>query len=137
MVGKSIGVVFQEDRLLPWLTAAENLDIITKNRVLTDTWLSKVHLSEQVNYYPSQMSGGMKRRIALARAFSFDCHLLLLDEPFSGLDQVLKNNLSELVKEQAARIPVVMVSHNSMELSELSDQLYLASGVPTMLKRVK
>lgn len=131
-----IGVVFQEDRLLPWLTAAENLNLIFKNQALTAEWLLNVQLSEQANYYPSELSGGMKRRIALARALAFDCDLLLLDEPFQGLDQDLKVRMYERVREAALTKPVLMVTHDTQELAELADQIYQASGPPMSVKRV-
>ena len=122
------GVVFQEDRLLPWLTAAENLNVIIKNQAITAKWLEEIQLSEQADYYPSEMSGGMKRRIALARALAFDCDLLLMDEPFQGLDDVLKNNMHKLVLREAQSKPVLLVSHDISELGELSDQIYQAEG---------
>lgn len=126
--GKRTGVVFQEDRLLPWLTAAENLDLVIKNQAKTTKWLEEIQLSDHSDYYPSEMSGGMKRRISLARALAFDCDLLLLDEPFQGLDDVLKDNMQKLVLHEALTKPVLLVSHDSSELSELADQIYQADG---------
>jgi len=126
--GKRTGVVFQEDRLLPWLTAAENLDLVIKNQAKTTKWLEEIQLSDYSDYYPSEMSGGMKRRISLARALAFDCDLLLMDEPFQGLDDVLKDNMHKLVLREAQSKPVLLVSHDSSELSELADQIYQADG---------
>lgn len=126
--GKRTGVVFQEDRLLPWLTATENLDLVIKNQAKTTKWLEEIQLSDHSDYYPSEMSGGMKRRISLARALAFDCDLLLLDEPFQGLDDVLKDNMQKLVLHEALTKPVLLVSHDSSELSELADQIYQADG---------
>lgn len=126
--GKRTGVVFQEDRLLPWLTATENLDLVIKNQAKTTKWLEEIQLSDHSDYYPSEMSGGMKRRISLARALAFDCDLLLLDEPFQGLDDVLKDNMQKLVLREAQSKPVLLVSHDSSELSELADQIYQADG---------
>jgi len=129
-----IGVVFQEDRLLPWLTAAENLNLIFRNPVQTRDMLRNVKLSEQANYYPSELSGGMKRRIALARALAFDCDLLLLDEPFQGLDQDLKVKMYEWVREAAQTKPVLMVTHDASEITELADHALQASGPPLAVK---
>ena len=111
--GKRTGVVFQEDRLLPWLTAAENLDLVIKNQAKTTKLLEEIQLSDYSDYYPSEMSGGMKRRISLARALAFDCDLLLMDEPFQGLDDVLKDNMHKLVLREAQSKPVLLVSHDS------------------------
>lgn len=134
--GKRIGVVFQEDRLLPWLTAYENLHLISKNDDDTVQWLEKISLSDQSNYYPAELSGGMKRRIALARALAFECDLLLLDEPFQGLDQPLKEKMYSFVREAAEFKPVLMVSHDSAELSELADHIYYAEGIPMTAARL-
>lgn len=133
---KRIGVVFQEDRLLPWLTAAENLDLIIRNTEITSIWLRKIQLSEQANYYPSELSGGMKRRIALARGLAFDCDLLLLDEPFQGLDQALKESFYEMIREAAQTKPVLLLSHDWSEIEELADQIYKAVGPPMMITPV-
>lgn len=132
-----IGVVFQEDRLLPWLTAAENLDLIIHDRNVTAGWLGKVHLSGQADYYPSELSGGMKRRIALVRALAFDSDLLLLDEPFQGLDQSLKNLFSGWIREASAFKPVLLVSHDWAEIEDLSDRIYKVEGPPMTAERIK
>ncbi|MEI8198592.1 MAG: ATP-binding cassette domain-containing protein [Eubacteriales bacterium] len=136
IAGHRIGVVFQEYRLLPWLTAAENLNLIIRNQAQTAEWLLNMQLAEQANFYPSELSGGMKRRIALARALAFDCDLLLLDEPFQGLDQDLKEKMYEWVRAAALIKPVLMVTHDKLEISELADQFYQASGPPLYVKRV-
>jgi len=135
--GKRTGVVFQEDRLLPWLTAQENIDLIVKNNTLTLQWLHRIQLSDKADSYPSQLSGGMKRRIALARALAYDCDLLLLDEPFQGLDDALKETMYELVRSAALTKPVIMVSHDILELTELADQIYQAAGTPMTVKKIR
>ena len=131
------GVVFQEDRLLPWLTAEENLSLITRNQSQTIEWLQRVHLDEQAKYYPSELSGGMKRRITLARALAFDCDLLLLDEPFQGLDQELKVNMYDWVRKASLSKPVLMISHDWTEIDELTEEIYIAAGHPLSVERYK
>ena len=137
LAGKKTGVVFQEDRLLPWLTAQENIDLIVKNSTLTQQWLDAIQLSDKADSYPSELSGGMKRRLALARALAFDCDLLLMDEPFQGLDDMLKETLYPLVRDAALTKPVVMVSHDITELNNLADQVYQAAGTPMKVERIK
>jgi len=137
LAGKKTGVVFQEDRLLPWLTAQENIDLIVKNSTLTQQWLDAIQLSDKADSYPSELSGGMKRRLALARALAFDCDLLLMDEPFQGLDEMLKETLYPLVRDAALTKPVVMVSHDITELNNLANQLYQAAGTPMTVERIK
>jgi len=137
LAGKKTGVVFQEDRLLPWLTAQENIDLIVKNSTLTQQWLDAIQLSDKADSYPSELSGGMKRRLALARALAFDCDLLLMDEPFQGLDDMLKETLYPLVRDAALTKPVVMVSHDITELNNLADQVYQAAGTPMTVERIK
>jgi len=137
MEGIRTGVVFQEDRLLPWLTAQENLNLIVNNQTHTLQWLHSIQLSDKADSYPSELSGGMKRRIALARALAYDCELLLLDEPFQGLDDALKVTMYELVRRAALAKPVIMVSHDIIELNELADQIYQASGTPMTVKKTR
>jgi ABC-type nitrate/sulfonate/bicarbonate transport system ATPase subunit len=128
-----VGLVFQEDRLLPWLTAAENLNLIFKdqNRVLV--WLDRMKLKSYANQYPHQLSGGMKRRVALARALAFDCDLLLLDEPFQGMDDDLKNQLYPWIKREGKKKPVVLVTHDRNELDALCDRTWRVDGPPVQL----
>ena len=132
-----VGVVFQEDRLLPWLTAADNLDLLIRNRELTFTWLERLNMAQQADQYPAELSGGMKRRIALARALVFDCDLLLLDEPFQGLDDLLKSGLYLWIRQAAETKPVMLVSHDWAEISRLADRIYLAAGPPLTLTSTK
>ena len=134
---KRTGVVFQEDRLLPWLTAQENINLIVKNSALTKQWLDAIQLSDKADSYPSELSGGMKRRLALVRALAFDCDLLLMDEPFQGLDDVLKETMYQLVRDAALTKPVVLVSHDMGELHDLADQVYQAAGTPMTVAKIK
>lgn len=128
-VGKA-AVVFQEDRLLPWLTAKQNIELVCHEPAQARDWLAKMMLADQAGHYPNQLSGGMKRRIALARALAVESDILLLDEPFNGMDNTLKVKLYPLLKEAAKRRPVFFISHDLDELDQLSDQLWWADGPP-------
>ena len=128
-----IGMVFQEDRLLPWLTCEANLLLVCRDKVQVREWLDKMELTQSGACYPGELSGGMRRRIALARALAFDCDLMLLDEPFQGMDLQLKERLYPLVLEASRQKPVVLISHDRTELGRLADPVYLASGPPLRL----
>lgn len=131
-----IGMVFQEDRLIPWLTNETNLSLAGLTRQQIQTWLNRVELDKQGARYPDDLSGGMRRRIALARALAFDCDLLLLDEPFQGMDTELKKRLYPLIRHAAEDKPVLMVSHDTLELGQLAGTIFMASGPPLRLNHV-
>ena len=124
-----IGYMFQEPRLVPWLTAAENV-----NLVLGDTpetlpqaikWLESIGLGDAVNKYPSELSGGMQQRTALARTLAYDPDLLLLDEPFSALDEDMAENILSLVKAYTRDKTVILVTHNSNHAKQFADTIYI------------
>lgn len=128
------GFVFQDPRLLPWLTAAQNImavdRAITRNTALAA--LDRVGLADAADLFPHQLSGGMQRRVALARAFSVNARLLLLDEPFVSLDRELvaemHQHFSKLVAE--ARPTVIFVSHLTDDAARLADRAILLEGRP-------
>ena len=81
-----LGVVFQEDRLLPTLTLEENLCLVSRTPALARQIGEELGLGEYFSHYPAALSGGQRRRGALGRALAFPCDALLMDEPFQGLD---------------------------------------------------
>ena len=113
-----VSMVFQEDRLLPWATAEENVAFAIQNdRPRAAEWLCRVGLAEERTLYPDALSGGMKRRVAVARALAFDGDILLLDEPFKGLDADLRRSIYKLFREFADKKPVLWVTHDEEETS--------------------
>ena len=111
----TIGYVFQDTRLLPWCTVRENMEIglyaanvpkIRRDNIV-NSMIERLGLAGFTDYYPNQLSGGMKQRVALGRAFVVDPQLLLLDEPFSGLDEVLKMEMRNLLNELISWHPVL------------------------------
>lgn len=110
-----VAMVFQENRLAPWLTVRENLQLITDDENAVTAALQAVSLWEDADRYPSELSGGMQRRVALARALAYGGDLLILDEPFNGLDDVLKTKIATALRERFSAAPIVLVTHSTEE----------------------
>ena len=113
----AFSVVFQENALLPWRTVAENvalpLKVLDHDRVLRA--LEAVELTEAAHLYPAQLSGGMARRVAIARALAYDGDVLLLDEPFNGLDTALWSRLCSRIREQFSDRLILLITHRLEE----------------------
>ena len=120
----SISYLFQDPALLPWLTAAENVNLVLSDtkRTLGEAaeWLRRVDLSGEANTYPASLSGGMRQRVALARALSTDAELLLLDEPFRGMDDELHAKMRQLIQECRKGKTTVIVTHDAQD-AEMAD----------------
>ena len=111
---KRIAFLFQEDRLLPWLTAEKNVSIVSDGEK-TRFWLNEMEI-EDPGIFPHEMSGGMQRRAALARAMAFGGDMLLLDEPFKGLDEALRARIAARIKDQ---FPLTVLSVHDQQEAEL------------------
>ncbi len=120
--------LFQEDRLLPWSTALENVSLITEDDDVSRAWLQKVGLAGWENVRPGQLSGGMCRRVAIARALAAQGDILLMDEPLKGLDAATKQDIMALIKERCRDIPGVMVTHYEEEAACLADEVFSLDG---------
>lgn len=119
-------MVFQEDRLLPWKTVLQNVSLILKEDNADEVaayWLDKVGLSDVKDAYPHTLSGGMKRRVAIARALAAGGELLLLDEPFTGLDAENKALMLQLLSERFASATIVLVTHLLEEANTLQAEI--------------
>lgn len=137
LVGKpscKIGYIFQQPRLMPWLTVADNLRLVRPEADKSDieAILAKVGLRGKSALYPKHLSGGMQRRVSIARAFLTEPDLLLLDEPFVSLDtpnaNKLRSLLSELWIEQTPT--VIFVTHDLNETIQLADRILFLSSAP-------
>ena len=121
---ESRSIMFQEDRLLPHLNARENVELVLDG---TDEEKAKTSISilKQLGIDPEMdintMSGGMKRRVALARALAFNADALLLDEPFKGLDQDLMESCARIIRETGK--PAVVSTHSEAEAQALGAEI--------------
>ncbi len=111
--GKRALMLFQEDRLLPWRTALQNVALPADSGFDCEKTLRALGI-EDVAQYPEQMSGGMRRRVALARALCQKMDILLLDEPFSGIDAPLRERIAPLVLTAAPLI--VLATHDAGDI---------------------
>lgn len=107
-----VGIMFQEDRLLPWHTALKNVMLAMEHPSQEEArkLLDALEIGESADMYPAVLSGGMKRRAALARAIAFSPDVLLLDEPFSGIDEQIKGRISPFIQKSAPLI--IFSTHN-------------------------
>ena len=130
---REVGFLFQDFALFPHLTVAENISFGLRGKtkreigVCVKSLLEQIQMSDQADKYPHQLSGGEQQRVALARARAPEPKLLLLDEPFSGLDSGLRKKLREETREvlRAAGTSAIIVTHDPEEAMALADRIIL------------
>lgn len=120
-----VSVVFQEDRLLPWLTTLANLQVAAPEAPTDDLirLLWDLGLCGWEHTLPTALSGGMARRVAIARALAFGSPLLLLDEPFSGLDSDTKRRTAEVIRRYSQGTTIVAVVHDDADAGLLGAEI--------------
>jgi NitT/TauT family transport system ATP-binding protein len=128
-----MAIVFQGDRLLPWRTAIQNVELglemldvpVAERRTAAQLWLTRLGLGGHENDYPHALSGGMRQRVSIARAFATNANILLCDEPFSALDEStagrLRAEFVRLVKENGKT--AVFITHSISEALEIGDRI--------------
>lgn len=142
--GMDRGMIFQEHRLFPWMSIEKNVQLGLKGLSkeekikLSDQYLELVKLSEFKKAYPSQLSGGMSQRAAIARSLVSQPEVLLLDEPFGALDALTKIELQEELLKIRERFhnTMLMVTHDIEEAVYLADRIVVMSARPGRIKDV-
>lgn len=141
--GPERAVVFQNHSLLPWMTCFENVYLAVervfgrkegkvKLTVRTEAALEMVHMSHAMHKLPHEVSGGMKQRVGIARAFAMEPKILLMDEPFGALDALTRASLQDELNGVMAKTgaTVVMVTHDVDEAVLLSDRIVMMTNGP-------
>jgi glycine betaine/proline transport system ATP-binding protein len=133
-----IAMVFQQFALLPWRTVRDNVgfglelrgDPADKRRRIIDEQLELVGLTQWGDRYCSELSGGMQQRVGLARAFATDADILLMDEPFSALDPLIRRKLQDelLALQERVKKTILFVSHDLDEALKLGDRISILEG---------
>jgi NitT/TauT family transport system ATP-binding protein len=135
---KGTSIIFQDFGLLPWKTAAANVELpllinkvpIKERRERTRVLLDEFGLTEFARYYPGQLSGGMKQRVAVSRSLVSSPSLLLMDEPFSSLDALSREEAQDFLLDLHRKRPlaIVIVTHSIEEAAFLADDVYIIKG---------
>ena len=145
--GRDRGVVFQQATLMPWLTVQKNVEFALRDEPdlsrsgraeRAREFLNLVGLDGFERSYPSQLSGGMQQRVALARSLSYGPDVLLMDEPFGALDALTRLTMQELLLEiwERHRLTVVLVTHDIHEAVVTSDRVVVMTPRPGRVDRI-
>ena len=118
---KVVSYCFQEDRLFKELTVLENLKLVCQDETKIDNYLNKLTLKVYKNIKVKELSGGCQRMTALLRALVFDSEIVLLDEPFNGIDEENKKVLFEIIKKETR--PIVLVTHKKEEIEAVNGKV--------------
>jgi NitT/TauT family transport system ATP-binding protein len=140
------GVVFQEYALFPWRTALKNVEYglqirkvpVAQRQKIAREFLQLVRLGQFADFFPHNLSGGMRQRVAVARALAFDPQVLLMDEPFGALDAQTREELQELTVDiwQKTKKTVLYVTHNLSEAVYLGDRIVVLIANPGRIRAI-
>lgn len=109
--------IFQEPRLFPWLTALENVCAVTKDTEKARQLLHRLINEDDIDEkYPNELSGGMKQRVSIARALVYDSDIVLMDEPFKGLDSKTADDVRRFVFDRLSGKTVIMITHSAEDI---------------------
>ena len=140
-----ISYIFQDDRLIDWLTVGENITLVVKKlyskkttEELCDKYLDLVGIKEYKDYYPQMLSGGLRQRVNIARAFIYPSKIVIMDEPFKSIDvinkEIIMNNLKKILEKEERT--VLFVTHDIEEAILLSNKIYVLGNSPVKIKKV-
>lgn len=144
--GPDRGVVFQEYALFSWLTSRENIEFAMRmkgvpkkeRRIHSDKYLDMIGLQHAADRFPGELSGGMRQRVAVARALINEPEILLMDEPFAAVDAMTRATLQEELLKlwEALKISVLFITHNIEEAVFLSSRIIVMSPHPGRIKEI-
>ena len=136
---KQTALIFQDFGLLPWKTVRSNAELPMRihgglnreSRQKVQSLLEEFNIASFANSYPHQLSGGMKQRLAIVRALAADPEILLMDEPFSSLDALTREDAQDflLSVQMERRLTIIMITHSVDEAAYLADTVYVMNGV--------
>jgi len=140
-----VSMVFQEDILLPWMTVYENIELglkyrginENKRREIINSIAEDLGILSHLDQYPNVLSGGTRRKVSIARALALKPDILLLDEPFTGIDINTLDTLLNILRKLPEKfdITLLIVSHQFAELVQVVDRLYVLSGYPSKINK--
>ena len=140
-----VSYIFQDDRLIDWLTVEENIKLVVNKLYskkiideLIDKYLDLVGIKEYKNYYPQMLSGGVRQRVNIARAFICPSNIIIMDEPFKSIDVINKEIIIKSLKKilQKEKRTVLFVTHDIDEALLISDKIYVLGNSPIEVKKI-
>lgn len=140
-----VSYIFQDDRLIDWLTVEENIKLVVKKLYskkitdeLIDKYLDLVGIKEYKNYYPQMLSGGLRQRVNIARAFIYPSSIVIMDEPFKSIDvinkEIIIKNLKQILEKEQRT--VLFVTHDIDEALLISNKIYVLGNSPIEVKKI-
>ena len=129
---KKLAYIFQEPRLFPWLSAMENVSTVSDRQTAIDM-LALMGLEGDVNKYPSELSGGMKQRVSIARALACDPDLILMDEPFASLDPERRSSVCDIFFDRIKGKTAILVTHDIEDTKYADTVLRLTASQGSLL----
>lgn len=122
--GKKIGMVFQEDRLCENISSIKNIELVCeKSKEEIKKELASLELADDATKPVKELSGGMKRRVSIIRALMYEPDILIMDEPFKGLDDELKKNTIKYIKKRLENRLLVVITHDKEDIEELGAEI--------------
>lgn len=140
-----VSYIFQDDRLIDWLSVEDNIKLVIKKHYdeakvneLCEKYLKLVGIYEYKNYYPQRLSGGMRQRVNIARAFIYPSKIIIMDEPFKSIDiknkQIIMENFKKILEEENRT--VLFVTHDIDEALYLGDVAFILGDRPLKIKNI-